>query len=339
MRSRNNSTINDVAQLAGVSKSIVSYVLNNTPSVSITDETRERVKKAAMQLHYVPNALAQGIRQGSFPILGFLSSWNFSDTVRTIEEIITVADEMQMSTLLCPYGDDQQFRYVKLYNSHLINGLIILASKEDTGQFHISDHIEMIRKHQIPTVIVGRSDIPDDISSIDVNFADSGRIATEHLISLHHRKIAFLQPYKGDLERILIRQRLNSHLQCMEANHLTPQIVGCEDIDALLDTVKAGTGPTAVIATKSDLAHVFLQHALSKGVSIPDDLSLVSCNLDDYNRFSVPPITTVVASSFNTGALATRMLLETIRDQQAKKEQQKMPFEILPGASCRANNE
>lgn len=339
MQSSKKVTIKDVAQRAGVSMSIVSYVLNNTPSVSISAETRERVQNAAKELNYVPNALAQGMRQGAFPILGFLTSWDFQDARKTLEEVVAISDELQMSVLVCPYSDKQQFKYVKLYNSHLINGVILLTSSKDSKFFKIQEHIDMIQKYNIPAVIIGREDIPETISSLDLNLADSGRIATEYLIGQNHRKIAFLQPEVEKLSGVLIQQRLDSHIQCMRAHQLEPQIIACEDIDAMLDTVKKGTGPTAVIATKSDLVHIFLQHALAKGVSIPDELSLVSCNFDSYNQYSIPPVTSIITDPFNVGALATQMLLDSIHNKQITKEKRKMPHRVFEGASCKYHKE
>ena len=107
MRSSNKSTIKDVAELAGVSKSVVSYVLNNTPSVSISAETRERVQNAARELNYVPNALAQGMRQGGFPIIGFVTAWDLSDSIKTLSEVVAFTDKLQTSVLLCPYNDNR----------------------------------------------------------------------------------------------------------------------------------------------------------------------------------------------------------------------------------------
>ena len=335
MRSSNKSTIKDVAELAGVSKSVVSYVLNNTPSVSISAETRERVQNAARELNYVPNALAQGMRQGGFTIIGFVTAWDLSDSIKTLSEVVAFTDKLQTSVLLCPYNDNRQFKYVQLYNSHLINGVIILSTNLDGDSFNVTDHIEIISKYNIPAVIIGRGDIPDTISSLDLNLADSGRIATEYLIDMNHSKIVFLQPEEKTLSKVLTRQRLLSHTQCMQAHNLTPRIVSCDEIDSMLDEVKAGNGPTAVIATKSDLAHMFLHRAHAKGISIPDQLSLISCNFSNYNAMSIPPITSIIADPFNVGALASQMLLDAISNKQVKKEKRKMPHRVFEGASCK----
>ena len=86
------TTIKDVAKEAGVSISVVSYVLNNNPNVSISKETREKVLDAAKRLNYTPNRIAQSMRTKKSMIIGLATFWDISDSVFT--DVLKGVDEV-----------------------------------------------------------------------------------------------------------------------------------------------------------------------------------------------------------------------------------------------------
>jgi LacI family transcriptional regulator len=97
------ATIKDVAKEAGVSISVVSYVMNNNPNVSISKETREKVLRAAKKLNYTPNSIARSMRTKKSMIIGLATFWDISDSVFTdiLKGVDSVAGKYGYSVTYC----------------------------------------------------------------------------------------------------------------------------------------------------------------------------------------------------------------------------------------------
>jgi LacI family transcriptional regulator len=154
-------TIKDVAQKAGVSISVVSYVLNETPGQTIPEPTRTKIKNAAEELNYKPNAIARGMRTKKSLSIALVSFWDVTLPVvnQVFNGILKTTDTIDYNVLFCnlAYSDDIQkneFRYVDLFNSQMIDGVLLFSPFELTHGFNEHIHVEKIKANNIPAVIM-----------------------------------------------------------------------------------------------------------------------------------------------------------------------------------------
>ena len=180
-------TISEVAQKAGVSSSTVSHVINNTRFVS--EETRKRVETVIEELGYRPNILARSLRIGETKTIGLIlpDSANpfFAESGRLLEE---AAFQRGYSLILCNSDGDlvKEKRYTEVLLNKQVDGIIFMATGDDLRSLE-----ELVLRH-LPVVIVDRFMDQVELDAVITNNFQSGLLATNHLISLGHRRIAII---------------------------------------------------------------------------------------------------------------------------------------------------
>ncbi len=302
-------TIIDVAKRAGVSKSLVSLVMRNSPHVS--EARRTAVLKAAKELGYRPNALARGLVQGRTSTIGVLLSdlHNpfFAEIVDGVEEEISIS---QHKTLLGSGNRDprRETRTLEAMLERQMDGIILVSPSISTSEISAT-------AESIPVVLVGRR-VRNRTLDCVVNDDFAGAVlAVEHLAELGHRRIAHISGGRGAGARSRLRgykhamQRLNLERHTQVAPGAYTDRGGYSGAKWLLD---AEPLPTAIFAS-NDFAALGALTAISEaGLSVPDDISLVG-----YDNTYLATLSNISLSSVNQprremGALATRLLMERI---------------------------
>lgn len=292
-------TSQDVADLAGVSRTTVSFVLNNVHRFSIRPETVEKVRSAAQQLGYYPNASAKALASNLTKNIGLIltRSPEYIASDQFLPQILSgtldVVKQHSLSLLVEWVEPGQQLEtYLELTRAHHIDGLILMTPRtDDTG-------IKALEEADIPVVVMG--DIPDSsLHSVDVDNLGASREAVEYLIHLGHQQIACITnaalPYTSAV------QRLNGYRQALEEAGIAydPDLVregdfetksGYKQMKSLLATGKKFTA--AFVA--SDAVAVGAYNAIREaGLSIPDDISIVGFDDLPLSSFISPALTTV----------------------------------------------
>jgi DNA-binding LacI/PurR family transcriptional regulator len=180
----------DVAAVAGVSRTTVSFVLNGRADVKIPDETRQRVVDAAARLGYQPNASARQLAGGRSHIIALVlhqspeqvaSDAVLAETLRGLSAAARAGGFRVMVELLEPDGPDSS--YSSLLRAQHADGLIVSGPRSDDPSL-----LEMVRDG-FPIVLQGS--LPDvAVMSVDVDNVAGARGAVEHLLALGHRRIA-----------------------------------------------------------------------------------------------------------------------------------------------------
>jgi DNA-binding LacI/PurR family transcriptional regulator len=308
-------TIIDVAKRAGVSKSLVSLVMRNSPNVS--EARRTAVLKAAEDLGYRPNALARGLVQGRTYTIGVLLSdlHNpfFAEIVDGIEETISLS---QHRALLGTGNRDphREARTVEAMLERQMDGVILVSPAVSKGE------ISTVAQNT-PLVLVGRR-VRDQTLDCVVNDDFAGAVlAVEHLAELGHRRIAHISGGSGAGARARLRgyrhamQRLDLERHAQVATGTYTDQGGYHGALRLLDTEPP---PTAIFAS-NDFAALGALTAISEaGLSVPEDVSLIG-----YDNTYLAALSSISLSSVNQprremGTIATRLLLERIEARRAE---------------------
>ncbi len=302
-------TIHDVAKRAGVSKSLVSLVMKESPYVS--DERRAAVLQAVEDLNYRPNAMARGLVQQRSHLLGvMLSNLHnpfFADVVSGIEEEaldrgyraffnsgirVPEREAIALETLLELQAD----------------GLILAGTLLDMRTINNAGKA-------LPIVLISRATRSQHVDSVAGNERLGAKMAVDHLVSLGHTRIAHIDGGRG----AGAKRRRRGFEAAIAEHDLEPIVTGgsyteeggVEGVRALLAMDRH---PTAVFAP-NDLAALGCLQALSDaGRAVPDDVSLVGYDNAWLAGLRHISLTTIDQPRHGLGTTAVKLLMERLED-------------------------
>ena len=182
------ATSKDVARLAGVSQTTVSFVINNTPGVSLSDETRRKVLEAAQKLQYIPNSFAKGLKTHQSKLLGvFLPSMDnpfYPMLMKYIERY--TAGRGYNVLLCCTYRNpEREHAYLDLCMEKQVDGIIYLFTPN-----WIKRVVQIAST--LPVVLISEKSDDVPLNTISLNGLRCGQLMAQHLLDLGHRRIAYI---------------------------------------------------------------------------------------------------------------------------------------------------
>lgn len=303
-----------MARLAGVSKSTASRAL--TGSGYVSDATRVRVVDAATSLSYVAStsavSLATGRTQNIGILMPYVTRWFFAEVLEGIQDAL-LAQDLDLTLYDARPGTDGRRRIFEQFLSRKrFDGLIAVGL--EPGDDELSRLVEMNR----PMVsIVGAG---AGTSLIEIDDDDAARRATEHLIALGHRQIAFVGGTVESHWTQVDRRRLKGYRDSMTDAGLADEIQQVPSevslpggYAAAVDLLgNARTRPTAVVGTCDEVAIGTMIAARRLGIRVPTDLSVVG--IDDHEYAEMFGLTTLEQIPREQGAAAVELLLRQIDD-------------------------
>lgn len=323
----------DVAQLAGVSRATVSYVINGQTkgSVNISPETEQRVLDAVAELGYVPDAQAQALRSGSTYTIGVMIPpdlynphfWQY------VDGIAQVAEEAGYRLLVSSASLDpkQEQENLKDLASRRIDGLILQGFPEPTKA--TVQTFKQLIKRRLPIVVTGNM-----IANVDTVWTDYRAVTDEvmaHLLSLQHKRIGFVygvkNPVLGEDRLIPYKENLvKAGLPVDESLiiHCGPTIE--DGYQAAYQLLSQSPRVTAVLVINDLLAMGVLRAAADLGIDVPAQFSVVGYDDIPMARYLTPRLTTVSKDPVKAGKDAMRLILA--RMQEPDRPIQKIPMPI-----------
>jgi DNA-binding LacI/PurR family transcriptional regulator len=316
-------TSEQVAQRAGVSRATVSRVINGSKYISA--EMRERVLTAIKELGYEPDMIARNLVQRrshaialniftaedslTFANFGRASKYFYLDVLKNIEEEAVSSGY----DLIMPFHprDRSPEGYIRSLQTRRVAGCIMLIPSPQDPR------LQALLRTEIPAVFIGSMIQGNHSTYVKSDHIDSARQATEHLLSLGHRSIAFLAGSTTSLsgmERLVgYHQALAQAGIALDTNLVRQSGWEMEEsykaVHALLDE---SHDFTAIVAA-SDVMAIGALRALSEhDLRVPDDISLVSIDGIDFSEYTIPPLTTMWQDREAMGRGAVRLLLTMI---------------------------
>ncbi|XUL93923.1 LacI family DNA-binding transcriptional regulator [Streptomyces galilaeus] len=303
----------DVAQLAGVSPATVSFVLNQTPGQTISDETRQRVLQAAAELDYRPNRAAQGLRQGRSSTIGFVS--HDVDFGVFAAAAIKGAHEASIHhgnllLLVNTGGSNRQA-------AQLVGDL--LDRQADALIFAVAGTRSVVLPEdagRVPTVLLNCFVPGDPFPSILPDEVRGGREATQALLDLGHRDIAYLT---GAASVWATKARLRGFREALRGAGLDPGertvLSGNYHADSgyelTRDLLRRGSRPTAIMCGNDRMAFGALLALLEGGVRVPEDISVMGYDDQFQLAAEIHPALSTVRLPYDTmGRMAAEHLAE-----------------------------
>ena len=321
------ATIVDIANRANVSKSLVSLVMRGASNVS--EERRTAVLRAAEELGYRPNRLAQGLVGGRTHTIGILLSDPHNPFFpETVDGIQDEADLLRYRVLLATgYRDPQrETRAVRDLLERRMDGIVLISPQFSTRV--ISD-VAL----STPTVLVGRrTQVPFLDSIVNDDYAGA-TLAVEHLAELGHRRIAHITGgiYAGaglrrqGYERTMKRLGLERHVQ-IAAGEFTDEggYLGAQRL------LSGGERPTAIFVANDLAAMGVLTAVREAGLSVPGDISLVGYDNSYLAQLSNVSLTSIEQPRHEMGILAARFLLDRIESERTEPRREVLKPRLVP---------
>ena len=311
-------TIHDIAAEAGVSKSTVSLVLKKSPLIK--PETAAKVWKAAEKLGYVYNRMAANLRQKSSNVVGVivndLTNPFFVELLIGIERVLLQSGYI---TLMAHTAESAQVQEKVIASFREQNAAGILMCPA----FGTSEEIiDRLREMHLPFVIMVRQLGDLNYDYVGAANTDGTRMATEHLLKLGHTRIGFIGRSQNSLVGL---QRQSGYEDAMKQAglDLNPSWIvdspvsmqgGQDGAKVLLDMDK---GPTAVVCYNDLVAMGVLNELDYRGLRAGKDMAVIGFDDIATAAHTNPPLTTLAINPEQQGEIASRMLLNQLRDHPA----------------------
>jgi LacI family transcriptional regulator len=282
-------------------------------------------------LGYKPNALAQNLRRQQTSSIGMIvpDSANpfFAEVARGIED---TSFEQNHSVILCNTdGDvDKQATHTDLLIKNQVAGILFVAAGIST------ELVEDLQARQVPLVVVDR-EVPDvAVDTVLTNHLQGGRLATQHLLDLGHRRIACIS---GGSDLSPSAERLTGYQQILQENDLPfdESLVMKGDFQyesgyrAAQQLLALADPPTAVFACNDLMAVGVISAATQLGLRVPQDLSVVGFDDVRLASFTNPPLTTIAQPTYEIGVIAATMLLEQAQNLAAPPRTRRLDTHLV----------
>lgn len=338
-------TASDVAKRAEVSRSAVSLVLaGRAKEARLSTETEARIRRAAADLHYKPNASGRSLVSGRtetiglvirdlallevdpylLPLLNGILQRSRTEGYRVLVEGVRSGESGD------PFGD--------LMDSGRIDGMIVENAN------YGDESLRRLIKAGRPVVVLGSQGLKEEWS-VAIDDREVGRLATEHLVQTGRRRIAHISYSTSGI--YAADQRCSGYLQAMSAAGLdVPDAYRAHanfsmqsGYEAMAELLSLKERPDAIFASSDAVAIGAMAAIHDAELSIPRDVAVAGVDDIGAAAFSRPSLTTVTSKPYETGALAADMLMSLMSGSEPPKRHMTIETELVVRGSTTASCE
>lgn len=333
-------TIKDVAALAGVSPSTVSRTCKNNPSIS--EETKERVRKAMAELGYEPNFQASNLASQNSRTIGIIlpasakEVYENSFYLEAIQGISHYCNGRQYMTTIVTGQDEAEILDAvrSMSRSGKVDGFIILYSKKDDPV------IDYLFNEGLLYILIGKAtQYTNQTIYIDNDNLLAGREAAEYLYQLGHRRIAYL----GSDSSLMFSADRKAGYQLALASHQLPvrpeycvevKNVSENNEETIRGLLMQKDRPTAILVSDDILAVSLERVCLENHLAIPEDLSIISFNNSLFARLTSPQLTSIDIGAGQLGSEAASQIINHIENPNLLATKIIVPHHLIERDSC-----
>jgi DNA-binding LacI/PurR family transcriptional regulator len=334
------TTASDVAQLAGVSRTTVSFVLNDVPGMRISPETRQRVLDAARDLDYQPNISARRLVTGQTRILAYVERQAaepaFSDAFfpLALRGVHDAASKHGYEVLFAPIPiSDGDQRCTGLLRGRHVDGLILSGPRDDDDELR-----RLLDEHAL---IVVQGQMGDSHASwVDVDNVSAAQAAVDHLLDLGHTDVAAI--IHAPLAYTAAAARLQGFRRSVESHGLSfdpertvfASFTAESGRTAMESLLNLDPVPSAVFVSSDTVAIGAVHEAQGRGLRVPDDLAIVGFDDIPMAAYTRPPLTTIHLPAYGLGWGAADLLIRLISGEEVPEKQILLSTDLVVRGSC-----
>ncbi len=313
-------TSQDVADLAGVSRTTVSFVLNDVKRFNITPDTRKKVLNAVDTLGYIPNASAQALASKRANTIGlvmtrspqYIASDNFMPQI--IGGLLDIVKIYKLG-LLIEWVDqgNQTLTYRQLVQAKHIDGMILLTPRND------DEGLKELEALGIPVVLMGNVN-GSKFASVDIDNRLAAKKGISYLIGLGHKHIACV--LNATLTYSSARERFQGYKDALSEAGLSfnENLVRIADFnpasgyEQMKSLLESDQDFTAVFIASDNVAMGGLAAINNAGLRVPEDISVLGFDNIPWASYANPPLTTIHTPAQELAQSSCMLLIDLMQD-------------------------
>lgn len=330
-------TLKDIAALSGVSPSTVSRVCKDHPSIS--RETKEKVRKAIEELGYEPNIPSPAAEAKPKTIGIILSPSESFENAFHLELIRGISQfcnqHNYMNTIIAGQDDEEILKVIEnLVKTEQVDGFIITFSKQN------DPIVDYLYNEGLLYVVIGKAyNFSNETICVDNDNVLATQEATEYLINLGHERIAYI----GSDSNYMFSSDRKAGYQLALINHGLPinpdyivefPCIPEEDTNAIHQLLSGKERPTAILVSDDIYAVILERVCIEIGLSVPQDLSILSFNNSLFARLTSPQLTSVDINSVQLGIEAASQVINHIENPNLVATKIIVPHKLVERHSC-----
>src|SRR5574339_1141960 len=322
-------TIVEGAERAGVSLGTVSRVMNNDSHVA--PETRERVSAVMREMGYVANRQARGLKGSRTNVIGILApdlgTGYIGEILHGIDAELAL-HQLDLMLFTTHRTATKEANYVANMVQGMVDGLLLVLPRNP------ADYMGTLTRRNFPFVLIDHQGTGNPCPAVGATNWQGGYHATEYLIKLGHRRIGFIT---GSMDLGAALDRLEGYQSALRVHHIPedPRLIyegtffqpdGYVGGSALLDLESP---PTAIFASNDVMAMGAMDAIRSRGLRVPEDVSIIG--FDDIPQAAMvrPALTTVRQPLEQMGRLATQMLIDQLKYPEKEIGRVELPTQLI----------
>ncbi len=361
-RKKKRVTTADIARLAGVSRTSVSLALAGRRDVSLSESTRDRIKRCADALGYFPSLLGKGFLHGRSKLIGVLLVVNSYRPVLDLAAAIneTLAESDCFPLFMSPdwmgrhmesgYAADRnragELSGLRRLLEYQVDGILYFSS----GEEHTAACVRELSSRNIPLVILGGVD--PFMGAVDIVGGDNeaiGRMGAEHLLSVGCTSFIFGMPASPHPLDAVVRASFAARIEeaGYACNEFTLEVGDLDNLGRLADVDGAGglaallsrlgKPRVGVFCARDAIAALVINAASELGWWVPRDLAVAATGHTGLSLINIPPITTVNRNSYTAGELASKLLVRRIEGLEDPPQRILIPPSLQVRASSQSD--
>jgi len=316
------ATIRNIAEVTGLSITTVSLILNNKGD-RFPEKTKKLVFDTATTLNYRPNQLAIGLLTKQTCTIGLIipdiSNLFFAELTKGIEDR---GREDGFNVILCNSNDKYALErlYINILADRRVDGIIMVMSAESYGPRN-AECLAMLHSLGIPVILADCFDETSDFSTVSIDNMSASSMAVHYLLELGHKRIGCITGplgLKTNKERLagytkaLVETGIESTSKMIYEGNFRYQS-GYEGALVLMNQK-----PTAIFCQNDLMAFGAMRALKEKGISIPDDVSIMGFDNIFFSSYMDIPLSTIDQPIYEMGRKSAELLLEEIADKNIR---------------------
>ena len=318
----------DVAKSLGVSKTLVSLVLNDRgDEKGINKDTQQRVKDKVKELNYKPNQFARGLRVGKSNTIGLvvadISNSFYAKMCRSIEDSCTANG---YNLIICSSDEkpEKESELIQMLIDRQVDGLIISTTQNNNND------IKRLKKNNFPFVLIDRNIPKIETNYVGVENKLGAKEAVNHLIQLGNKKVGHLTISPSHLSSL--KERTSGYKEALKENgiRVDKSLIKEISFDNIKEDVrreiKELLSPpqsiSSLFVANNNIAVACLESLNEMNIKIPQDVAIVSFDDIDAFKLCYPPVTAIAQPIKMMGKEAVNLLIDNIKNGEEFQYQQ-----------------
>lgn len=309
-------TTTDIARLAGVSPSAVSMALNGKPGIS--EKTRARILNIVKQTGYLHGAPGRLNSTNANVAVLFRNEYPLQDRQFYTElntSLMEACESLSYNLLIAStFYKGSELKFSDVLRSDMLDGILSYGDIDHNVFFEL-------KALNIPIIVLDSSRQTGELChSVQVDYEHAAYIATNHLVGLGHRDIAFIGNNKQRDFNLLVFggfQRATSEADiALSTNRIQLNVYDEDSLDLCINEALSGTQmPTAIFCATDFYAMRTLQNLHHKGIHVPDDISVIGIDDVISSKYLIPALTTMAVDRKEMGRLGIELLQKAINGE------------------------